>query len=251
MSAYMLIFLAGLAGSMHCIGMCGGFACGLGSDSRGRAASMLRHGIYNLGRVSSYCFVGAIVGYGGMLLAGHGGESTAGSVAQRALAVLSGALMLFIGAQFLGFFKRAHNNGLNPAGAWLADALRNLVKAPGMGAPLAFGVLNGFLPCPLVYAFAAQAAASGGALPGLLVMAAFGAGTFPAMLMMGGLGAWLRRGAVVSAVQPIQVSFLPARPALRADWRQNGVRIAGAFIVLLGLITVARGILPMSAHMGH
>lgn len=255
MSAYLLFFLAGLAGSMHCIGMCGGFACGLGSDPRGRAASVLRHGIYNLGRVSSYCFIGAIVGYGGVLLVGHAGESTAGSGAQRALAVVSGALMLFIGLQFLGLFKRARLHGLNPAGAWLAGALRNLVKAPGMGAPLAFGVLNGFLPCPLVYAFAAQAAASGGALPGLLVMAAFGLGTFPAMLMMGGLGAWLRRGVGARPQQPIQhpihVSFLPARPALRADWRLIGVRIAGGFIVLLGLITVARGILPMSAHMGH
>ena len=47
-------------------------------------------------------------------------------------------------------------------------------------------MLNGFLPCPLVYAFAAQAAGSGGALPGLLVMLAFGLGTFPAMLLVAG-----------------------------------------------------------------
>ena len=76
------------------------------------------------------------------------------------------------------------------------------------------------------------------------------------MLMMGGLGAWLRRGVGTrDPPQPMQqtihASFLPARPALRTDWRIVGVRIAGGFIVLLGLITVARGILPMSAHMGH
>jgi hypothetical protein len=92
--------------------------------------------------------------------------------------------------------------------------------------------LNGFLPCPLVYAFAVQAAASGGALPGLGVMLAFGLGTFPAMLAMGMLGTWLR-----------------SARANGARWRLTGVRAAGAFIVLLGVITLARGVLPMSMHL--
>jgi len=55
---YFLIFLAGLAGSAHCLGMCGGFACALGSDPRGSVATVRRHLIYNLGRFSSYCFLG-------------------------------------------------------------------------------------------------------------------------------------------------------------------------------------------------
>jgi uncharacterized protein len=263
MTYYLFIFLAGLAGSMHCIGMCGGFACAMGGDPRGRAPSVLRHGVYNLGRVSSYCFIGAAAGYGGMLLVGHGGETTAGSAAQRALALLSGLLMVFIGLQFFGLFKRAGLHLLEPGGHALAQALRRLVKAPGMAAPLAFGVLNGLLPCPLVYAFAAQAAASGGPLQGLLIMAAFGLGTFPAMLMMGGVGLWLRRGSAPAGTQTIRASFLPrAVPVLRTEWRLHGmrsiawrtqgVRVAGGFIVLLGVITLARGLLPMSGHMlGH
>jgi len=157
LTPYLLVFLAGLAGSMHCVGMCGGFACAMGGDARGPAASLLRHLVYNVGRVSSYCFLGALVGYSGALLVGHGGEGSAGSAAQRALALLSGALMVFIGLQFLGVLRRTAP-ALASAGVGFAAAVRGLLRTPGYAAPLAFGVLNGLLPCPLVYAFAAQAA---------------------------------------------------------------------------------------------
>jgi uncharacterized protein len=250
MTQYLLIFLAGLAGSMHCIGMCGGFACAMGADPRGNAATLQRHLTYNLGRVTSYCFLGAVVGYLGVLLVGHGGEDTPASLAQRALAGVSGCLMVFIGLQFFGLFRTYHQRLAGRSGEFLVQALRDLLKIPSASAPLAFGVLNGFLPCPLVYAFAAQAAGSGGPLPGLLIMAAFGLGTFPAMLIMGGVGLWLRRDSQQPGLHAVKANFSRS-PAtvLRADWRQLSVRIAGACIVLLGLITLARGLLPMSAHL--
>lgn len=253
MTEPLLIFLAGLAGSMHCVGMCGGFACGLGADARGPGASVLRHLAYNGGRVTSYCFMGAVAGYLGLLLVGHGAQGSAASAAQRVLAVLSGALMVFLGLQFLGLFHRAGPRVLGPGGRWFAQALRRLVKAPGVAAPLALGVFNGLLPCPLVYAFAAQAAASGGVVEGLSIMTAFGLGTFPAMLAMGGVGLWFRRAGAMPQAQPVHASFLQAAaPPPRTDWRMLGVRTAGGFIVVLGLVTVARGVLPMSAHMlGH
>jgi hypothetical protein len=235
---YSLIFLAGVAGSWHCVGMCGGFACALGSDPRGRAATLGRQLTYNLGRVTTYCFIGGLVGFLATGLGTSGADAPPTSGAQRILAITSGLLMVFIGLQFLGWLRRSH--GLPRTGfggQLLARALRDLLRAPGPAAPLAFGVFNGFLPCPLVYAFAAQAAASGGALPGLLVMLAFGLGTFPAMLLMGGLGGWLSRAGQVPG------GILPLR------WRQRGVAFAGAFIVLLGLITFARGIVPMGGHL--
>jgi hypothetical protein len=48
----------------------------------------------------------------------------------------------------------------------------------------------------------------------------------------------------------VRASFLPAPRAVAAglDWRVHGVRLAGGCIVLLGLITLARGVVPMSAH---
>lgn len=254
MLQYLLISLAGLAGSVHCVGMCGGFVCVMGRDPRGAAATLRRHLIYNLGRVTTYCFLGAVIGTLGVLLVGHHGEATAGSLAQRSLAVFSGALMLYIGLQFFGLLHGARWHPLNSGAHYFTSALRQLVKAPGAGAPLALGALNGFLPCPLVYAFVAQAAVSGGPLPGLLTMAAFGLGTFPAMLAMGGIGLWLRPALARSAAPALAVDTasgaggggtLPAR----SDWRQTSLRIAGGFIILLGVITLARGVLPMSAHL--
>jgi sulfite exporter TauE/SafE len=232
---YALIFLAGMAGSWHCVGMCGGFACALGSNPRGPA--LVRQLTYNLGRVTTYCFLGGLVGFlaAGLCTSEPGAPPTSG--AQRVLAITSGFLMVFIGLGFLGWFRGLHGALLLGFGAQsLARALRQVLRAPGPAAPLAFGVFNGFLPCPLVYAFVAQAAGSGGPLPGLLVMLAFGLGTFPAMLLMGGVGAWFRspRGGFGEGLE---------------RWRRRGVDFAGAFIVILGLITFARGVLPMGGHL--
>ena len=254
MLQYFLISLAGLAGSVHCVGMCGGFVCVMGKDPRGAAATLRRHLTYNLGRVTTYCFLGAVVGTLGLLLVGHHGEVTTVSLAQRALAVLSGLLMLYIGLQFFGFFRGTRWRPPGFGADRLVLALRQLVKAPGAGAPLALGALNGFLPCPLVYAFLAQSASAGGPLPGFLTMAAFGLGTFPAMLAMGGIGLWLRpaferSGAPALAVDSAGGTGGGGTLRARSDWRQTSLRIAGGFIILLGVITLARGLLPMGAHL--
>jgi sulfite exporter TauE/SafE len=251
-SEYLLIFFAGLAGSVHCIGMCGGFACALGADPRGRAASLARHLVYNAGRIASYCFIGAVVGQLGVLLVGHDGETSAAAWAQRALAVLAGALMIGIGVRFVAPLGRGGDPLHAFGGERLARALRGVLRTPGPGAPLAFGVLNGFLPCPLVYALAMQAAASGSALGGLFVMAAFGLGTFAAMLAMGGVGLWWRgRGAAARHEHAVRAGFLPVgRGAAAPHWRVHGARVAAGLIVLLGAITLARGLLSLAAH-GH
>jgi sulfite exporter TauE/SafE len=237
---YPLIFLAGLAGSWHCAGMCGGFACALGSDPRNPTATLVRQLTYNLGRVTTYCFIGALVGFlaAGLCASEPGAPPTSG--AQRVLAITSGLLMVFIGLSLLGWWRRWHGPLLlGLGGQSLARALGQLLRAPGPSAPLAFGVFNGFLPCPLVYAFLAQAAGSGGPLPGLLVMLAFGLGTFPAMLLMGGVGAWVG-SAQGRAAWPFGEGS--------ERWRRRGVDLAGAFIIVLGLITFVRGVVPMGGH---
>jgi sulfite exporter TauE/SafE len=132
--------------------------------------------------------------------------------------------MIVMAVQFLGYLQRFHRFAVGFGGETLAGSLRSLLAAPGRSAPLAFGVFNGFLPCPLVYAFVAQAAATADGLSGFLTMLAFGLGTFPAMLMMGGLGGLL---------SPL--------------WRRRGVRVAGGFILVLGLLTLARGVVPLHA----
>jgi uncharacterized protein len=236
MSYYALLFIAGMAGSFHCIGMCGGFACALGGDPRGRSATAVRHALYNAGRLTTYCFLGGLAGALGWAIytclgtrSPLGVPNLSGSLdaVQRGLAVIAGLLMIIMALQFFGLRKLRHvTTGFG--GSTLATALRSLLSTRGHAAPLAFGVLNGFLPCPLVYAMVAQAASSLDVLAGCLTMLAFGLGTFPTMLLMGALGRLLAPG-----------------------WRQYGVRLAGSFILALGLITLGRGVVPMSAHGSH
>jgi uncharacterized protein len=235
MTYYALLFIAGFAGSFHCIGMCGGFACALGPDGRGAGATSLRHMLYNTGRLSAYCFLGGLAGALGQVICtslAAGSQRAAPllsvslEVGQRALAVMAGLLMISMALSFFGLRNwRRVPSGFG--GSTLVVSLRTLLGRRGFAAPLAFGVLNGFLPCPLVYAMIAQAASTFDVLSGCLTMAAFGLGTFPAMLAMGGVGR-----------------------LLAPSWRQRGVRLAGSFILALGLVTLSRGVMPMMAAHG-
>src|ERR1700678_3208443 len=234
MTYYALLFIAGFAGSFHCIGMCGGFACALGPDGRGASATSLRHLLYNTGRLSTYCFLGGLAGALGQVICtslAPGTQraapllSTSLDVGQRALAVTAGLLMIVMALSFFGLRGWGRFPG-GFGGSGLGVSPRGPLGTRAFAAPLAFGVLNGFLPCPLVYAMIAQAASTFDVLSGCLTMAAFGLGTFPAMLVMGGVGR-----------------------LLAPSWRQRGVRLAGSFILALGLFTLSRGVMPMMA--GH
>jgi uncharacterized protein len=234
MTYYALLFLAGFAGSFHCIGMCGGFACALGADPRGAGATSVRHALYNTGRLATYCFLGGLAGGLGQAICTSSGLrpdqgtaflSASLDAGQRALAVAAGLLMIIMALSFFGM-RGWHGVTSSFGGSTLVISLRSLLRRPGHAAPLAFGVLNGFLPCPLVYAMVAQAASTFDVLAGCLTMAVFGLGTFPAMLAMGGIGR-----------------------LLAPRWRRRGVRLAGGFILALGLVTLSRGVVPMTA--GH
>jgi sulfite exporter TauE/SafE len=235
MTYYALLFLAGFAGSFHCIGMCGGFACALGADPRGAGATSVRHVLYNAGRLTTYCFLGALAGaLGQAMCTSIGLRSEQGTpflgasleAGQRALAVMAGLLMIIMALRFFGL-RGWHRAASSFGGSTLVISLRSLLHRSGYAAPLAFGVLNGFLPCPLVYAMVAQAASTADVPTGCLSMLVFGLGTFPAMLAMGGLGR-----------------------LLAPSWRQHGVRLAGSFILALGLVTLSRGVLPMMTDHG-
>ena len=191
MTYYLVIFAAGFLGSFHCIGMCGGFACALGRDPRGGVATVERHLLYNFGRLTTYCFLGALAGALGQAVSTAHGAAVPSlygplDTAQRILAVVAGLLMIAMALQFFGLFHGFHRAAMGFGGSTLALSLRSLLATRSRAAPIALGVFNGFLPCPLVYAFAAQAASTAAPLPGFLVMLAFGLGTFPAMLTMGG-----------------------------------------------------------------
>src|SRR6201982_2725069 len=103
----------GFAGSFHCIGMCGGFACALGRDPHGHAATVLRHLLYNTGRLTTYCFLGGLAGALGQVICTPQGMtvSLVGGpldAAQRILAIVAGLLMIGMALQFFGLLQGFH-----------------------------------------------------------------------------------------------------------------------------------------------
>ncbi|TGE17377.1 sulfite exporter TauE/SafE family protein [Hymenobacter elongatus] len=170
-------FLFGLLGSFHCVGMCGAIALALpgGVD---KTTSPLRYAggrlLYNLGRVTTYATLG-----GGAGLVGQG-LRLAG--VQQGLSIASGVLILLLVAVPERYPNRlAGLLGLDRPLAWVKNTLGRLFQQPTLPALYATGVLNGLLPCGLVYLALAGALSAPGVAGAAAYMACFGLGTLPLM----------------------------------------------------------------------
>jgi uncharacterized protein len=222
MATYLAVFLGGLAGSLHCVGMCGGFPLALAAAG-GR--NLRRQLLYNLGRVNTLIFIGALSGGMGQALL----AAAPFAAVERGLAVVAGLVMIVIGLEVLGVLPQLTGRGAALASATLGRLLGGVIRSESPAAPLALGVFNAFLPCQLIYAFAAVAASTQSAVAGMLVMLAFGLGTVPAMLTLG-------------------VSRVLTRPAVRARLSM----LAGVLVIGFGVVTLLRGfdLIPHGAHYG-
>jgi sulfite exporter TauE/SafE len=164
-----LAILTGLAGSLHCIGMCGPLAMALPlSESKSR--NFANRAVYNLGRILSYGALGAIFGLLGKSFSFFG--------LQQGLSIGAGIFLLVV--LFLG----VNSNRIGILSKWSAflTSLFNKLwnSKTGMG-PILFGLVNGFLPCGLVYVALAGAVVTSNPSDGFIYMVLFGLGTFPAM----------------------------------------------------------------------
>ncbi len=152
-------FLAGLLGSLHCIGMCGGFAASCGRSRAGLPA-------WHLGRISTYALLGALAGALGQLMPGPAWIPAA----------LASVLLLWFALALAGLVPEPR---LVPPG--LGSAAQRAVQSSSPGAQFVFGVVNGFLPCGLVYSALTIPVAVADPLRGAIAMLAFGVGTVPAL----------------------------------------------------------------------
>ncbi len=168
-------FILGLAGSWHCIGMCGPIAIALpsGSDQNGRL--IVNRLLYNFGRVLTYSLMGAVIGMLGI------GLHIAGF--QRSISIILGVGLLLAAFSFWKPERLMLKGGyLSKAVATLKQGLGTYLKKGGYKASLTTGMLNGLLPCGLVYAAFAGAMITSSIWSSALYMFAFGLGTFPLML---------------------------------------------------------------------
>jgi len=235
------VFVVGLLGSVHCIGMCGGIVAALSqvparrfpvavvaADAPVTAFDIAARTLaYNLGRIGSYAVAGALAG------GAFGGLATLARAAswQLGAQVFANVMLVVLGLYLAGWSNAAAR--LEGIGAPLWRRLQPLaarVNRLGGGSAhlVALGALWGWLPCGMVYSMLLTAMTAGSAASGAAVMAAFGLGTLPVLLVAGMAGA-----------------------RLKAFLQQRRVRVAGGLLVLgfgmLGLARAAGGLPPAMA----
>jgi len=180
-------FFIGLVGSLHCIGMCGPIAIALPVPDSNNLSFFTGRILYNLGRVVTYSFLGAVLGLLGGRIALAG--------AQQVVSIILGVVIIIsvlLPQKYKNYFAQ------HPLIQKLAQPLKAnigmLFKKGTFSAMFLIGILNGFLPCGLVYVALAGAIASGDAISGAAVMILFGLGTVPAMFAATIMGKFINVG---------------------------------------------------------
>ncbi len=167
----------GFFGSLHCVGMCGPIVLALPGKTAlfSRFASLRL--VYNLGRIFTYSWLGLVLGIFGKQLQLNGW--------QEIISVSTGVIILLF--TLLPILSVRFKNVFQP-GRLLGGILGDFLYKPTYAGQLITGMLNGLLPCGMVYLALAGALLVGDPLGSASFMAAFGTGTLPAMLAVALLG---------------------------------------------------------------
>lgn len=200
----MMLFVAGVLTSFHCIAMCGGIALSqtvsINETSHQR---MLRAVKYNMGRVISYSVLGAIIGALGSTL-------SLGGNFRGLVSILAGVFMIILSLNLMGIAK-IRFPGLS---------YKKHHKIPKGQGPFLVGLANGFMPCGPLQTMQIYALGTGSALAGMSAMFFFSLGTVPLMLGFG-----------------VMTSFIGAKNGRRF------VKASSVVVLVLGLIMINRGML--------
>jgi len=162
--------ILGTIGSLHCVGMCGPIVLALPQTENPSKLYFLNGRLaYNFGRIFTYFILGLIFGSLGQVLSLAGFQST--------LSIILGGLI--IASLFLPISKTV--DVISTSSLW-RNTLGKLFKKKSFFALLGIGMLNGLLPCGLVYTALAGAVAAGDGWYGGMFMLVFGLGTVPALI---------------------------------------------------------------------
>jgi len=223
---YIAVFMIGfLGGFSHCVGMCGGFVVTYTlrireNEPQSRESwwqKLYPHFLYNSGRLLTYTFLGEIFGGLGSVM----GFMLAFKHWQGGLELFAGLIMLFMGLDLAGWIPSLEPDTFPGVGKFkrLIGALYARLNRKNV---FGLGVVLGFIPCGLVYAVGAKAAATESLSGGFLTMLFFGLGTFPAMVLTG-LTAHL----------------------ISVKMRRRLYKIAAVLVILLALATIGRGLMAL------
>jgi sulfite exporter TauE/SafE len=171
-------FLIGIAGGVHCIGMCGGIASAF-SFAIPKGQSQLPYIFsYNLGRILSYTLAGVITGF-------IGGIASVNLQSSLPILHIISIVFLVLLALYIGDWYK----GLSVLEAlggklWkrVSPLSKKLIPFKNPLYTIAYGAIWGWLPCGLVYSVLTWSLASESAFQGGLIMLSFGLGTLPTLI---------------------------------------------------------------------
>ncbi|HMQ84049.1 MAG TPA: sulfite exporter TauE/SafE family protein [Saprospiraceae bacterium] len=206
-------FSIGLLGSLHCVGMCGPIALSLPYQGQRKYHwhAVWNVTLYNIGRVISYSLLGLVIGlFGkGFFLAGL----------QSWLSIAIGIFLLVVALFSINVEQQLLRlNWMFRLNHWVKIQLGHLLRQPGHFNLLGIGLLNGLLPCGLVYVAIVGALSTGNFIDSSLYMIGFGLGTIPLMLSAA-LGAQL----------------------IGLGWRRRLRRVMPFFLVAFAVLFLLRG----------
>ena len=174
MSYHYLAFFMGLFGSIHCAVMCGPLLVALQSNQQISWQQTFNKFLYQAGRILTYGILGLVLGLLGNVATIQGG--------QQIFSILTGAILILIGFSYIfgnrsAALAQVQTKAIQP----FAKAMGKWLYRPG-GSFVA-GVLNGVLPCGMVYMAIASAMNADGVMNSFIFMILFGLGTLPLMLI--------------------------------------------------------------------
>ena len=178
-----IISIAFLGSFGHCMGMCGGIVLAYSTtkvESRwSKLHQSFAHLLYSAGRITTYTILGAMFGF-------LGGVATFNNLTNGMMLIFAGLFMVLAGLSLSGKIKfltlLEHSFASN---SWYSKLFKSLLQTQSLYSFYILGMLNGLLPCGLVYFFAITAASTASPLYGALVMFIFGVSTTPALFSLG------------------------------------------------------------------
>ncbi len=203
-------FIIGIVGSLHCAGMCGPLALALPVPQGGRAQFVAGRLLYNAGRVVTYALLGAVAGLVGRRLFMAG--------AQQTVSIVLGVVLLVVALAPVVLKRLRIGSTLL---ARISDPVQRMIGAllqrSSLLALFLLGLVNGILPCGLVYMALAAAITTGGVLQGVLFMTGFGAGTAPMMFLIALAGKQIQGGLRkrLTALMPVFTAVIAVLIILR------------------------------------
>lgn len=215
--SYSLAFTTGFLGGFgHCIGMCGPLVTSYTfHEGRfgGSRISLSPHLLYNAGRITTYVFIGSLMGLTGSF------ANTLGrfSGIQDIMTIIAGCIMILMGLGITGIlggmnFMERHNN-------IILKAVKMVLEGTSLWRYYPLGLLLGLLPCGLSYSIFIASAGTGNLFSGMMIAFSFGLGTVPALLLFG-----------------VIITYLSNRI------RGLVYRAGGIVIMLMGIYFILRGV---------